>query len=226
MAKERPRILLYILRHDVRLSDNPIFYSASQQIDPRRTSSATANPRKRDDSPLSEHEDSTFTHLLPVYVFPANQIEVSGFLSSPSDQCPYPQARSQIAGVWRTGPHRLKFIAEGVWDLKTRLEGLQCGSGLEIRAGRIGDVVKDILEYYSKDSGGKKDTDVVGVWMTDDAGSEEKADEKVVKSITKQYGVDFKLRADEKYYIDEYVKPHVLHSMFFCSVVLANCMQS
>ncbi|KAF2131140.1 cryptochrome [Dothidotthia symphoricarpi CBS 119687] len=209
MTKERPRILLYILRRDVRLSDNPIFHSVSQQINQRRTSTSpqTTNARQRDDSPISDSSSTAFTHLLPVYVFPANQIEVSGFVSSP-DQSPYPQARSQIAGVWRTGPHRLKFIAEGVWDLKNKLEGLQCGSGLEIRAGSIEDVVKDILEWYSISSGGNgRKTDIAGVWMTDDEGCEEKADEKAVKKLAKQHGADFKLWNDEKYYIDDRDQP-------------------
>ncbi|KAH9864828.1 hypothetical protein IAQ61_008773 [Plenodomus lingam] len=212
MAVEKPRILLYILRRDVRLSDNPVFHAASQQTRLNTAAAAkAANPspqsdrRGRDDSLTSEHASTDFTHLLPVYVFPANQVEISGFLSSPSDKNPYPEARSQVAKIWRTGPHRIRFMAEGAWDLKRKLESLKCGSGLEMRVGAIPDVVSNILEWYSKqeDSKGK----VTGVWMTDDDGTEEKSDEKTLKSLTEKHRVDFKVYRDEKYYVDECVIP-------------------
>src|SRR4051794_8086199 len=88
MSSRVPRILLYVLRRDVRLSDNPIFHAAALQT-ARQTSwrnSANSERRHRDDSLTSEHGGASFTHLLPVYVWSANQIEVSGFLpaSTPS----------------------------------------------------------------------------------------------------------------------------------------------
>lgn len=202
---EKPRILLYILRRDVRLSDNPVFTAASRQVTRQQDSKSLSNSdtRTRDDSLTSEHRGASFTHLLPVYVFPAQQIEVSGFLSSPSGQSPYPEARSHVAKLWRTGPHRAKFIAEGVWDLKETLEGLGCDSGLLIRVGLVPDVVKSILEYYSEGDGSKGE--ISGVWMTADESVEEKEEEQTVKELAKQRGVDFKLWSDEKYYIDECV---------------------
>lgn len=208
MSDEKPRILLYILRRDVRLSDNPIFHFAFDRTRHIKSSRSPSNidRRNRDDSLTSEHGGQNFTHLLPVYVFNANQIEVSGFLASPADRSPYPEARSRVAGVWRTGPHRTKFIAEGVWDLKKRLEGLGCGSGLEIRAGRIGDVVSSILDGYSKV--GSKDgnnAEISEIWMTSDHGTEEKKDEDAVAKIAKKNGVGFKVWEDEKFYIDECV---------------------
>jgi deoxyribodipyrimidine photo-lyase len=206
MTDKTPRILLYILRRDVRLSDNPIFHAASHQVK-RPKSPRRSDRRNRGESLTSEHGGANFTHLLPVYVFPSNQIEISGFLSSPSDQSPYPEARSQVAKVWRTGPHRAKFIAEGVWDLKTKLEGLGCGSGLEMRVGRIGDIVSSILAWYSQDRGNKGE--ITGVWMTDDDGTEEKNDEKIVRRIAEEHKVDFKVWNDEKYYIDECVVLHL-----------------
>lgn len=210
MSKEHARILLYILRRDIRLSDNPIFHFASHQANQTksRTSPSNSDRRDYDGSLTSEHGDAPFTHLLPVYIFSANQIEVSGFLSSPSDQCPYPEARSQVAGVWRTGPHRAKFIAEGVWDLKQKLEGLGCGSGLEMRVGRVSDVVSHILDWYSTD--GHPDdniAEVTGIYMTDDYGTEEKGDVGAVRKIAEQHNVDFQVWDDEKYYIDECVIP-------------------
>ncbi|KAI0588938.1 PhrB Deoxyribodipyrimidine photolyase [Pyrenophora tritici-repentis] len=147
MSSKVPRILLYVLRRDVRLSDNPIFHTAALQT-ARQTSwrnSANSDRRHRDDSLTSEHGGASFTHLLPVYVWSANQIEVSGFLPA-STPSPYPEARSAVAKVWRTGPHRVQFIADGVWDLKNKLADLDCGSGLEQRVGKITEVVSDILD--------------------------------------------------------------------------------
>jgi len=205
MSTEQPRILLYILRHDARLSDNPVFTAASRHINRSQDSSSPSytDSRARDDSLISEHRGASFTHLLPVYVFPAQQIEVSGFLASPSDKSPYPEARSECAKVWRTGPHRTRFIAEGAWDLKERLEGLGCGSGLQLRVGTTADVVRNILDYYSTDGG--SNGEITGVWMTKNESVEEKEEERSVEAVTKERGVDFKLWRDEKYYIDEYV---------------------
>ena len=203
MPTERARILLYIIRRDVRLSDNPIFASAAHHM--TRTDDSDSAKRSRDDSLTSEHRGASFTHLLPVYIFPANQIEISGFLSSPSAQSPYPQARSHVARLWRTGPHRAKFIAEGVWDLKKSLEGLGCGSGLDLKVGKTGDVVKNILQFYSDKDGAEGD--ITGIWMTADESPEEKDEERTIKKIADQNGVEFKLWADEKYYLDEYVIP-------------------
>ena len=205
MTNEKPRILLYVLRRDVRLSDNPVFTAASRHVtrQPDSTSSSNTDSRTRDDSLTSEHRGSTFTHLLPVYIFPAQQVEVSGFLSSPSDQSPYPEARSQVAKLWRTGPHRTKFIAEGAWDLKQSLEDLGCGSSLQLRVGMIEDVVKNILDYYSKSSGSKGE--ISGIWMTDSASVEEQKEQQSVRDLAKHNGVDFKLWSDEKYFVDKSV---------------------
>lgn len=214
-----PRILLYILRRDIRLADNPIFHHASllsakvetTQSDRFTTSDDTA-PLERKDSPLESEQGRAInaTHLLPVYVFPVNQVEVSGFLRASTPDSPYPEARSQVAGVWRTGPHRAKFLAESIWDLKKSLENLQCGSGLVIRVGMIAEVVEHILDWFAgpdegeKRSHGKKG-DVVDIWMTDAEGTEEKRDVRDVKRVAERNGVKFTLWNDEKYFIDEYV---------------------
>ena len=201
MSTRVPRILLYILRRDVRLSDNPVFHAASLHSSrPSSRSSSSSDRRHRDDSLTSEHGRANFTHLLPVFVFPANQIEVSGFLSSPSDHCPYPEARSQQAHVWRTGPHRAKFIADGVWSLKDKLDALNCGSGLEVRVGNIPDVVSDILEWYDKD---ENEGEISALWITDEVATEEKADEASLRKLTEQRGIDYKIWDDEKYFVDE-----------------------
>lgn len=132
--------------------------------------------------------------MLPVYVLPANQIEVSGFLKQDA-KSPYPEARSQVAGFWRCGPHRAKFIAESVWDLKSSLE--KVGSGLVVRVGMVGHVLEDMLSWYGADGG------VKGVWMTADEGVEEKREQRAAREAAEAARVEFKLWADEKYFIDE-----------------------
>lgn len=209
MVPKKPRILIYILRRDVRLSDNPVFQRASllfSNNDAVSSSSEFPKTHSREDSLILDHDLPDFTHLLPVYIFLANQVEVSGFLSSSADISPYPEARSQVAGIWRTGPHRAKFIAEGVWDLKERLEGLGCGSGLHITVGMMGDVLRDLLDWYAveKDGDGTK-AEVAGIWITNEEGTEEKDDEEVVRNIANERGINFKVWEDEKYYIDECV---------------------
>ena len=177
-----PRILVYLLRRDLRFADNPVFHEA-----------------------IKSHQQShhPYTHLLPIYVFAAQQIEVSGFLASPSEKSPYPEARSEVGGFWRCGEHRAKFIAESVFDLKKTLHG--AGNGLEVRVGMVGDVIKSVLEAYeqNKDKG-----EVSSVWMTSEEGVEERREEREVKAVTEQHGKEFKLWQDEKYFIDEFVFPH------------------
>lgn len=169
-----PRVLIYLLRRDLRFADNPVFHEISKTF---------------------EQSQSTFTHLLPLYVFPAQQIEVSGFLKSDSDHSPFPEARSRVAGFWRCGPHRAKFLAESVWDLKQSLTDI--GSGLEIRVGMVGEAIKELL------IASKQNTEIAGIWMTREEGFEEKKEEQDVRCAAKDFGIDFVSFTDEKYYIDE-----------------------
>ncbi|KAF2655787.1 cryptochrome [Lophiostoma macrostomum CBS 122681] len=203
----RPRILLYILRRDIRLSDNPIFHHASL-FAPTNNNTTTSKPsesRDREDSVLSDRFSQDYTHLLPVYIFPANQVEVSGFLRNSSDSSPYPEARSQLAKVWRTGPHRAKFIADGLWNLKETLEGLSCGSSLEVRVGLVAEVVEHILDWYAPETDEEKDqgADVAGIWLTADEGTEERKQEDEVRTLAEQRGMEFKVWKNETYYVDD-----------------------
>ncbi|KAG8528712.1 uncharacterized protein KY384_006399 [Bacidia gigantensis] len=168
------RVLIYLLRRDLRFADNPILNDVSKTFQQSR---------------------HPYTHFLPVYVFAAQQIEVSGFLSSNEQRSPYPEARSDAGGFWRCGPHRAKFLAESVWDLQKNLEA--AGSGLVIRVGMLGHVVNALLDGF------KDTTEVVGVWMTEEEGVEEKREERDVRSMTEKAGKEFKLWTDEKYYVDE-----------------------
>lgn len=180
-------VLIYILRRDLRQADNPILHT------------------------LATSSDHGFTHLLPVYVFAAQQIEVSGFLvpaadaATPAPESPYPEARSKVGGFWRCGPHRAKFLAESVWDLKSGLE--EAGSGLCVRVGMIRDVIHTLLEGLqngNRDGSPEgKSLNVGAVWMTSEEAVEEKDEEKNVNELCDKFGIEFKLCNDEKYFVDD-----------------------
>jgi len=170
------RILIYLVRRDLRRADNPILHELAR---------------------LHGQSQRPFTHVLPVYVFSADQIEVSGFLSSSDLKSPYPEARSRISGFWRCGRRRAKFLAECVWDLKKDLESI--GSGLEIRVGSVKDVVRSLLDGY-QESG---DAEIHGTWMTSEEGWEEKEEEEEVRELMGREAKEFKLWRDEKYLVDD-----------------------
>lgn len=190
------KLIIYILRRDLRLADNPVFHELC------RTYSSQTN---------------TFTHILPLYVFPAHQVEISGFIPEASEaaatpKSPYQEARSQVGGFWRCGPHRAKFLAESVWDLKQSLE--KAGNGLVIRAGVVEDIIsttidgleaKPEVDSTGKESSEERDVDVVGVWMAADEGFEEKQEQEKVRQAVEKRGKEFRLFQDEKFFVDEYV---------------------
>lgn len=164
------RVLVYLIRRDLRTSDNPILHHL-----------ATAN--------------HGFTYLLPVYVLPPHQIEVSGFLAE-GESNPYPPAVSKVGKFPRCGPNRAKFLAESVWDLKKSLEALQ--NGLAIRVGSYADVLTSIVDAI------KSTPHHIGaVWMTDDKSYEEIQDQNYVAKVCSNSGIPFCLWPDEKYFIDD-----------------------
>ena len=167
--------LIYLFRRDLRVSDNPILHH------------------------LASVGDHGFAHILPVCVLPAHQMAVSGLIPDGQPN-PYPEARSQLGGFWRCGPHRTKFIAQAVWSLKRSLESLE--SGLTIRVGTLADVTQQLLQGLPET--GRK---VGAVWMISEEGVEEKRDEKSVAAVCEKHGAELKLWVDEKYFIDECVPP-------------------
>lgn len=173
------RVVIYLLRRDLRLADNPVFHELHKQ---------------------SQQSQKPFTHVLPLYILAAQQVEVSGFLSSSETKSPYPEARSEVGNFWRCGPHRAKFLAETLWELKSELE--KTGSGLHIRVGMLGQVVRDLLDQIKH---AQKETTISAIWMTEEEGSEEKREERDVRKAAQEAGIDFKLWLDEKYFIDEFV---------------------
>ncbi|KIY65384.1 cryptochrome [Cylindrobasidium torrendii FP15055 ss-10] len=152
--------LIYVLRHDLRFADNPIFHA------------------------IAAHQPK-ITHILPLYVLAPHQIEVSGFLEDTNAKSPFPETRSQIGRFWRCGPHRARWIAESVWDLKETLK--KKGSDVVVRAGRLEDVVKDIIESKAlKDEEG-------AVWMTRDWATEERAEELRMRRVVTDAGLRWKV---------------------------------
>lgn len=170
-----PRILIYLLRRDLRLADNPVLHETSK---------------------VFQQSQHLYTHFLPIYIFAAQQIEISGFLSSDSERSPFPEARSNVAGFWRCGHHRARFLAESVWDLKESLHNI--GSDLEIRVGLAGQVIQELINAFKKES-----AEVAEIWMTVEEGVEEKREERDVKEAAERAGTKFKLWTDEKYYVDD-----------------------
>ncbi|KAJ3477801.1 hypothetical protein NLG97_g8740 [Lecanicillium saksenae] len=166
------KVLVYLLRRDLRISDNPVFHR------------------------LVSSSDHGFTHLLPVVVLPPDQVETSGFLK-PGESSPFPPAKSKVGNFWRCGPHRVKFLAEAVWDLKDSLSSRQ--SNIIVRIGTPADIVRSIIQHV-KSTG---QASVSAVWMTDDVPFEERQQQSDVSAACHGAGVDFTLIPDEKYYIDD-----------------------
>ncbi|KAJ4147530.1 hypothetical protein LMH87_002042 [Akanthomyces muscarius] len=166
------KVLVYLLRRDLRVSDNPVFQR------------------------LTSTSDHGFTHLLPVVVLPPDQVETSGFLQ-PGQTSPFPPAKSKVGKFWRCGPHRTKFLAEAVWDLKDTLSSRH--SDLIIRIGPPADVVRGIIQHLKSSGKGA----VSAVWMTDDVPFEERRHQAEISAICDSANVDFTLIPDEKYYIDD-----------------------
>jgi deoxyribodipyrimidine photo-lyase len=181
----KENVLIYVLRRDLRLDDNPVFQEIAR---------------------LYKSGEARFTHVLPLYIFCARQVEVSGFFPASDPESPvglnspYPQAKSLVGKFWRCGPHRARFLAESVWDLKQTLK--TSGSGLCVRAGYLVDVVKDALEYFEA-SGNRLEAEIVGVWMTGEETTEEVEDERNIRTLVEANGKEFRLFKDEKYFIDE-----------------------
>lgn len=116
-------ILIYLVRRDLRVSDNPILHK------------------------LSSTTDHGFTHLIPLVVIEPQHLEVSGFLRK-GRKSPYPEAKSALSGLWRCGPHRAKFIGEAVLDLKQTLH--ESSSRLTVKVGKPSEVLNQLIRQLSE----------------------------------------------------------------------------
>ncbi|KXJ94153.1 DNA photolyase, FAD-binding/Cryptochrome [Microdochium bolleyi] len=119
------KTLVYLFRHDLRVSDNPILHR------------------------LTKAADHAFTHFVPLVVISPQHLEVSGFLKD-GQSSPYPPAKSELSGLWRCGPHRAKFIGESIMNLKSNMH--KSGSQLTIKVGKPSEVVEQICKELAKQS--------------------------------------------------------------------------
>ncbi|KAL7790787.1 DNA photolyase, FAD-binding/Cryptochrome [Trichoderma ceciliae] len=168
------RILVYFMRRDLRTADNPILHRLS-----------TTNGRQG------------YTHLLPVYVLPPDQVEISGLLKD-GETSPHPLAVAETSGNWKCGAQRVKFLAESVWNLKEKLESLD--SGLVIRAGTFDDVLRGVVQHYAEYGDGPQ---VSAVWMTEDFSPEQKSEQEDISAACLELGIGFVLFRDQKYFMHD-----------------------
>ncbi|GAW23278.1 hypothetical protein ANO14919_128320 [Xylariales sp. No.14919] len=168
---ESSNVVIYLMQHDLRVADNPIL------------------------DHLATSANHNFTHLLPVYIIPPHQIEVSGFLQD-GTKSPFPEARSETAHFWRCGPHRARFISQSLWNLKQNLAKL--GNDLTVRIGKPDEILTRLVEGLKTHQ--KK---VSAVWMIGEEGYEEEKDKKSVADACSALGIEHKVWVDEKYFIDD-----------------------
>ncbi|KLO08963.1 cryptochrome [Schizopora paradoxa] len=160
------RALIYLIRKDLRLSDNIVFNTVASE--------------------------RGISHLIPLYVLNPSQYELSGLTQVEDDlnqTYPYPEARSRLGGFWRCGPHRVKFLAESLFDLKSSLKAV--GSDLLIRAGKPESVISEFIQHL--DGAG---ITVDGVWLTRDFATEEVAEERAIARALPK-GVKLRIFDDE-----------------------------
>ncbi|PWN30767.1 cryptochrome, partial [Jaminaea rosea] len=167
-----PSVLICLLRLDLRIEDNALWHFAHTGHAPP----STARPTSHNASKLPREEElfSRSTHLLPLYVFDEREVELSGL---PGYVRKGPEARTQNFNFWKTGAFRARFIAESVYDLRSRLRDR--GSDLCIRFGRVEDVVANLVKAFQDQS-----TNVEGVWMqkemtSGEVGVEERIEERL-----------------------------------------------
>ncbi|UKZ84730.1 uncharacterized protein TrAFT101_000627 [Trichoderma asperellum] len=124
--------LIYLMKRDLRATDNPILYGLS----------------------TTEHG---FTHLLSAYIFPSDHIEVSGLVKD-GNISPYLPTRYGLSRRWRCSHLCAKFIAGSLWDLKRNLENL--GSGFIILVGTFDAVLNGMIGHSVANQDGPQITAV------------------------------------------------------------------
>ncbi|KAL5088129.1 hypothetical protein Trisim1_006805 [Trichoderma cf. simile WF8] len=173
MSEER--VVIYLVRRDLRVADNHILHLLSRH---------------------NINDECSYTHLLPVYVLPPDQVETSGLLKN-GERSPYPRAVSENSGVWKCGLHRVKFLAEAIWDMKERLEELD--NGLIIRVGRFYDVLESIFKHYSSDKSGPR---ISSVWIARGHTPEQISEQQEVYTACYNFGIDYVKFRDREPFVD------------------------
>ncbi|KAJ3411318.1 hypothetical protein HDV05_002382 [Chytridiales sp. JEL 0842] len=110
------RIIICLLRYDLRIHDNPILFHANQHLQS--------------------------THLLPIFCFDPRQVDISAIPLPGLDKFTPPLTRHY--GFPKSGACRTKFLLESVADLQKNLKSR--GSDLLVGFGRPEDVVKRVVD--------------------------------------------------------------------------------
>ncbi|CAD6970577.1 unnamed protein product [Tilletia controversa] len=145
-------ILICLLRLDLNIEDNALFYNAHQSVapPPHPLIQGRLDVKPEDGELYSQSE-----FLLPLYVFDEREIELSGL---PAYKRKSPEARTPHYGFWKTGGFRARFVAECVYDLRSRL--IERESNLLIRFGIPEDVLDNLVSAFQA-----RGDHVEGVWM-------------------------------------------------------------
>ncbi|ORY83309.1 DNA photolyase, FAD-binding/Cryptochrome [Protomyces lactucae-debilis] len=144
------RTLLYLHRHDLRLHDNPI---------------------------LEQIRKGQYDSFLPVYIFPAHQIEVNPLLRAEHQGKAHKELRASF-GTRRTGNVRVSYLCESLWDLKRSYAKLDVN--MLITAGKTDDVLKSILDKLQAHSAGQ-----IEVWLQKEYTTEEREEEAAIMAVCK-----------------------------------------
>ncbi|CEH16977.1 deoxyribodipyrimidine photolyase [Ceraceosorus bombacis] len=149
------RVLICLMRLDLRVNDNALFHYA-HMTEPLPGPAAERPPTKLNQDVLAGSAlFSRADYLMPLYVFDERIIELSGL---PGYERNGPEARTKNYGFWKTGGFRARFIAEAVYDLRSRLRA--AGSDLVIRFGFPEVVVENFVKAFQA-----RGDEVEGVWL-------------------------------------------------------------
>ncbi len=163
--------LLYMCRRDLRVEDNAALVWANDYASRNR-----------------------IKHFVPLYIFDARQMEVSGIMSKHVGGR-LPPAKHHMSGYWRCGPHRARFIAESVFDFRDGLRALR--SDLSIHAGTPLRVIPHIMSVLHA-----KEVPVRAIVMSQEVDLEALDDEAALVDFCKARGVHLEILNNDRTLID------------------------
>lgn len=159
-------ILIALLRADLRLHDHPIFSACTPSSDKLKN----------------------VTHVLPIYIFDQKYMEVGGIPGMQKGDGPGGKqgAKTRVAGFWRCGVHRVRFLHKSVYNLRSNLR--KVGSDLSLWAGQPQVILPKIIKAL-QDKGDR----VEAVWMSKEPHTEEIASEDRIRDCLSDTQTPLKL---------------------------------